>query len=105
MDRGYLKVYMKKFFCHEWSKTEIPFKRQQGVPLIHENIKMEIGFRADVILGDKVILEIKSIEVLADIHFKQVLTYLKLTNLKLGLIVNFNVVLLKDGTKRIVNNI
>jgi GxxExxY protein len=66
---------------------------------------MEIGFRADVILGDKVILEIKSIEALADIHFKQVLTYLKLTNLKLGLIVNFNVVLLKDGIKRVANNI
>ncbi len=66
---------------------------------------MEIGFRADVILGDKVILEIKSIEALADIHFKQVLTYLKLTNLKLGLIVNFNVVLLKDGIKRIANNV
>ena len=66
---------------------------------------MEVGFRADVILDDKVILEIKSIEALADIHFKQVLTYLKLTNLKLGLIVNFNVVLLKDGIKRIANNI
>jgi GxxExxY protein len=66
---------------------------------------MEIGFRADVILGDKVILEIKSIETLADIHFKQVLTYLKLTNLKLGLIVNFNVVLLKDGIKRVANNV
>jgi len=66
---------------------------------------MEIGFRADVILDDKVILEIKSIEALADIHFKQVLTYLKLTNLRLGLIVNFNVVLLKDGIKRVANNI
>jgi len=66
---------------------------------------MEIGFRADVILGDKVILEIKSIEALADIHFKQVLTYLKLTNLKLGLIVNFNVVLLKHGIKRVANNV
>jgi GxxExxY protein len=66
---------------------------------------MEIGFRADVILDDKVILEIKSIESLADIHFKQVLTYLKLTNLKLGLIVNFNVVLLKEGIKRVANKI
>ena len=66
---------------------------------------MEIGFRADVIPGDKVILEIKSIEALADIHFKQVLTYLKLTNLKLGLIVNFNVVLLKDGIRRVANNV
>ena len=83
----------------------MPFKRQHGVPLIHEDVRMEVGFRADVILDDKVILEIKSIEALADIHFKQVLTYLKLTNLKLGLIVNFNVVLLKDGIKRVANNI
>ena len=102
---GLFESVYEEIFCHEWSKTGILFKRQQGVPLIHENIKMEIGFRADVILGDKVILEIKSIEALADIHFKQVLTYLKLTNLKLGLIVNFNVVLLKDGIKRVANNV
>ena len=102
---GLFESVYEEIFCHEWAKTGIPFKRQQGVPLIHENIRMEIGFRADVILGDKVILEIKSIEALADIHFKQVLTYLKLTNLKLGLIVNFNVVLLKDGIKRVANNV
>jgi len=102
---GLFESVYEEIFCHEWSKTGILFKRQQGVPLIHENIKMEIGFRADVILGDKVILEIKSIEALADIHFKQVLTYLKLTNLKLGLIVNFNVVLLKDGIRRVANNV
>jgi len=58
-----------------------------------------------VILDDKVILEIKSVDALADLHFKQVLTYLKLTNLKLGLLVNFNVVLLKDGIKRIANKL
>ena len=102
---GLFESVYEEIFCHEWSKTGILFKRQQGVPLIHEDIRMEIGFRADVILGDKVILEIKSIEALADIHFKQVLTYLKLTNLKLGLIVNFNVVLLRDGIKRVANNI
>ena len=102
---GLFESVYEEIFCHEWAKTGISFKRQQGVPLIHEDVRMEIGFRADVILGDKVILEIKSIETLADIHFKQVLTYLKLTNLKLGLIVNFNVVLLKDGIKRVANNV
>ena len=102
---GLFESVYEEIFCHEWAKTGISFKRQQGVPLIHEDVRMEIGFRADVILGDKVILEIKSIEALADIHFKQVLTYLKLTNLKLGLIVNFNVVLLKDGIKRIANKV
>jgi GxxExxY protein len=102
---GLFESVYEEIFCHEWAKTGIHFKRQIGVPLIHEDIRMEVGFRADVILDDKVILEIKSIEALADIHFKQVLTYLKLTNLKLGLIVNFNVVLLKDGIKRVANNI
>ena len=102
---GLFESVYEEIFCHEWAKTGIPYKRQHGIPLVHEDIKMEVGFRADVILDDKVIIEIKSIEALADIHFKQVLTYLKLTNLKLGLIVNFNVVLLKDGIKRVANNI
>lgn len=102
---GLFESVYEEVFCHEWSKTGIPFKRQQGIALIHEEIKMDIGFRADVILDDKVILEIKSIEALADIHFKQLLTYLKLTNLKLGLLINFNVVLLKEGIKRIANNL
>lgn len=102
---GLFESVYEEIFCHEWAKTEIPFKRQYGVPLVHENIKMDIGFRADIILDDKVILEFKSVDALADIHFKQVLTYLKLTNLKLGVIVNFNVVLLKDGIKRIANNL
>lgn len=83
----------------------IPFKRQQGIPLVHEDIRMEIGFRADVILDDKVIIEFKSIEALTGLHYKQVLTYLKLTDLKLGLLVNFNVLLLKDGIKRIANKL
>ena len=102
---GLFESVYEEIFCYEWSKTGILFKRQQGIPLIHEEIKMDIGFRADVILDSKVIIEIKSIESLADIHFKQVLTYLKLTNLKLGLLVNFNVVLLKDGIKRIANKL
>ncbi len=102
---GLFESVYEKIFCYEWTKTGISFKRQQGIPLIHEEIKMDIGFRADIILDNKVIIEIKSIESLADIHAKQVLTYLKLTNLKLGLLINFNVVLLKDGIKRIANKL
>ena len=64
-----------------------------------------MGFRADVIIGNKVILELKSVEALADVHYKQVLTYLKLTSLKLGLLINFNVVLLKSGVHRIANHL
>ena len=66
---------------------------------------MEVGFRADFIIDEKVIIELKSIEVLADIHYKQVQTYLKLANLKWGLLINFNVALIKDGIHRIVNNL
>jgi GxxExxY protein len=102
---GLFESVYEEIFCYEWAKTGIPFKRQQGIPLTHETIKLEIGFRADVILDDKVIIEIKSIEALADIHFKQVVTYLKLTNLKLGILINFNAVYLKDGIRRIANKL
>jgi len=73
--------------------------------LLHEEIKMEIGFRADIIVDNKVIIELKSIEALAPVHYKQLLTYLKLTDLKLGLLINFNVNLIKDGMHRIVNKL
>jgi GxxExxY protein len=102
---GLFESVYEEVFCYEWLKTGIPFSRQKGIPLTHETIRLELGFRADVILDNKVIIEIKSIEALADIHFKQVLTYLKLTNLKLGLLINFNSVLLKDGIKRIANKL
>ena len=102
---GLFESVYEEIFCHEWSKTGIPFRRQQGIPLVHEEIKLDIGFRADVIIDDKMILEFKSIEAIGDLHCKQVLTYLKLANLKLGLLVNFNVVLLKDGIKRIANKL
>ena len=79
--------------------------RQHPIPLIHEEIKMDAGFRADIIIDNKVIVELKSIEALAPVHYKQVQTYLKLTGCKLGILVNFNVALIKDGIHRIVNNL
>lgn len=102
---GLFESVYEEIFCYELSKTGIPFSRQTGIPLIHEEIRMEIGFRADLIIDNKVIVELKSIEVLADIHYKQVLTYLKLTNIKLGMLINFNVPLIKDGIHRIVNKL
>ena len=102
---GLFESVYEEIFGYEWSKNEIPFTRQQGIPLVHEEIKMEVGFRADFIIDNKIIIELKSIEALAPVHYKQVLTYLKLTNLKLGLLVNFNVDLIKDGIHRIVNNL
>ena len=102
---GLFESVYEEIFCYELNKMGIPFTRQTGVPLIHEDIKMEIGFRADVIIENKLIIEIKSIESLADIHYKQVHTYLKLTNIKLGMLINFNVPLIKDGIHRIVNKL
>ena len=102
---GLFESVYEEIFCYEWSKTGIPFKRQQPVPLVHDELKLEIGFRVDIILDNKVIIELKSIEALAPIHYKQVQTYLKLTGCKLGLLINFNVPLVKDGIHRIVNKL
>lgn len=102
---GLFESVYEEIFCYGLSKRGIPFKRQHGIPLIHETIRLEVSFRADVIIDDKVIVEIKSIETFADIHFKQVSTYLKLSALKLGLLINFNVTLLKDGIRRIANKL
>jgi GxxExxY protein len=76
-----------------------------GVPVTYESIKMDIGFRADIIVESKVIVELKSVEKILPVHKKQLLTYLKLTGMKLGLLVNFNVELIKNGITRIVNNL
>jgi GxxExxY protein len=102
---GLFESVYEEIFCFELSKTGIPFYRQHPIPLVHEEIKMDAGFRADVLIENKVIVELKSIEALAPVHFKQVQTYLKLTGCKLGLLVNFNVALIKEGIHRIVNNL
>ena len=102
---GLFESVYEEVFCYELKERGIPFVRQQGIQLVHKKIRMEAGFRADVIIDNKVIVEIKSIEALADIHFKQVLTYLKLSGIRLGLLINFNVVLLKTGIHRIANKL
>jgi GxxExxY protein len=84
---------------------QIPYVRQSGIKVIHERIDMGFGFVPDYIIDSKLILEFRSIETLADVHYKQLLTYLRLTNIKLGLLINFNVVLIKDGIHRVVNNL
>lgn len=102
---GLFESVYEEIFCYELSKTGIFFTRQQAIPLVHEDVKLDAGFRADVIIDRKVIVELKSIEALANIHFKQILTHLKLSGIRLGLLINFNVVLLKDGIHRIANKL
>lgn len=102
---GLFESVYEEVFCYELGKSGLNFVRQAAVPVIHQQIKMEVGFRADVIIENKVIVELKSVEELKDVHYKQVLTYLKLTNLKLGMLINFNVALIKFGIHRIVNKL
>ena len=78
-------------------KRGLRVAQEVGLPVHYEGIKLELGFRVDLIVGDKVIIEIKSVETLAPVHKKQLLTYLRLMDLRLGLLINFNVELIKDG--------
>ncbi|MGH2552254.1 MAG: GxxExxY protein [Chitinophagaceae bacterium] len=102
---GLFESVYEQIFCYEWDKTPIPYIRQCGIKVIHEGNDMGIGFIPDIIIANKVILELKSVETLAEVHYKQLLTYLRLTNLKLGLLINFNVPLIKNGIHRIANNL
>lgn len=90
---------------YELQKSGLYVLTQVAIPVVYDTIKLEAGFRADILVENKVIIEIKSIETIAPIHKKQLLTYLRLSNKKLGLLINFNVELLKDGITRIVNNL
>lgn len=80
-------------------------RTQVAVPLIFEEVKLECGYRADIVIENKVVIEVKSIEVIAPIHLAQTLTYLRFLNLKLGMVLNFNSILMKDGIRRVVNNL
>lgn len=82
----------EEIVCYELDKKGLTFLSQQPIPLIHQEIKLDAGFRADIFVEERVLIELKSVESLAPIHYKQVQTYLKLTGLKSGLLINFNVV-------------
>jgi GxxExxY protein len=102
---GLLESVYEEVLSYELSRNQLQYERQKFIPITYDGIQMDMGFRADIIVENKVIVEIKSVELLLPVHHKQLITYLKLTNLKLGLLVNFNVNLIKDGIKRIVNKL
>ncbi len=102
---GLLESVYEVALSHELTKKGLEVRNQVGIPFVYDEINFNIGFRLDIIVNDKVIIEIKSVEDLKDVHHKQLLTYLKLTNKKLGLLINFNVMSVKDGIIRIVNNL
>ncbi|MCB1106270.1 MAG: GxxExxY protein [Cephaloticoccus sp.] len=102
---GLLESIYERVLAYELEKRGLKVDRQVAIPLRYDNLSFEEGFRADLIVDETVLVELKSVEVLAPVHGKQVLTYLKLTNLRLGLLINFGAAMLKDGIKRIANNL
>ena len=102
---GLLESIYERVLAYELEKRGLKVDRQVAIPLRYDNLSFEEGFRADLIVDESVLVELKSVEVLAPVHGKQVLTYLKLTNLRLGLLINFGAAMLKDGIKRIANNL
>lgn len=102
---GLLESAYEECLFYELKKSGLHIEKQKPLPLIYEEVKLDIGYRVDIIVENKLILEIKSVEALNEVHFAQLLTYLKLTDCKLGLLINFNVNLIKNGIKRVVNNL
>ncbi len=102
---GLLESAYEGCLAHEFTLRGIPFERQKPLPVVYKGVKVDCGFRLDLVVGDLVIVELKSVAELNDIHKAQLLTYLKLTDKKLGLLLNFNVKRLQHGIKRIVNNL
>lgn len=102
---GLLESVYEAILFYELTKKGLFVERQKILPVIWDDIKLDIGFRADLIIENKLTLEIKSIEKITEVHAKQVMTYLKITNIKLGLLINFNVPLIKFGITRIANNL
>ncbi len=100
---GLLESAYQECLYHELQKIDLYVEKQKPLPLVYEDVKLECGYRIDLLVENEIIVEIKSVDALADIHLAQVLTYLKLANKHLGLLINFNVVLLKSGIKRVIN--
>lgn len=102
---GLLESVYENTLAYELREKGLLVEQQVPMPLVYKDIKFEAGFRLDILVNKKVIVEVKSIEALAPVHHSQVLTYLKLSERKLGLLINFNTARLKDQIHRIVNNL
>lgn len=102
---GLLESVYENILSYELTNAGLTIERQKGLPVFWDGLVMDIGFRADLIVQNKVIVELKSIEKIMPVHQKQMLTYLRVTGLKLGLLVNFNEALIKNGITRIVHNL
>ena len=99
---GLLESAYKECLSYELINSGLYVQKEFPVPLIYKEVKLDCGYRADIIINNEVILEIKSVEVLNDVHLAQILTYLKIANKKIGLLMNFNVARLRDGIRRVI---
>jgi GxxExxY protein len=102
---GLLESAYEECLAHELSLRNLPFERQEAIPIIYKDLNIDAGFRLDFLVGNCVVVELKAVEALLPIHDAQVLTYLKMTKNRLALLINFNVPLLRNGIKRIVLNL
>ncbi|WP_428224210.1 GxxExxY protein [Flavobacterium sp.] len=100
---GLLESAYEECLFYELKKLDLKVEKQKPLPLIYEDVKMDVGYRIDIIVEEKFIIEIKSVEALNDVHLAQILTYLRLSDCKLGMLINFNVKLLKNGVRRVIN--
>ena len=102
---GLLESVYLEYLAFKLINGGLRIEKQKPIPVVVDGVKLECGFRCDLLVEDKLIIEVKAIDALNDIHLAQFLTYLKLTGMKLGLLINFNVMRLKDGVRRVVNNL
>jgi len=102
---GLLESAYKECLYYKLTKEGLSAVKEIPMPLIYEEVKLVCGYRIDILVENKVVIEIKSVEALNDVHLAQTLTYIKLGGYKLGLLINFNVYLLRDGIRRVVNNL
>ena len=100
---GLLESAYQECLYYELQKLGLMVEKQKALPLVYEEVKLDAGYRIDLLVENKLVVEIKSVEALNDLHLAQILTYLKLSNCKLGLLMNFNTVLFKNGVKRVIN--
>jgi len=99
---GLFESAYEECLCYELNQVGLKVERQKALPLIYKEIRLDAGYRIDLLVKDSVVVEIKTVEELSDVHLAQILTYLKLSGCKLGLLVNFNVKYLKNGIKRVI---
>ncbi|QKJ29579.1 GxxExxY protein [Mucilaginibacter mali] len=100
---GLLESAYKECLYYKILKSGLYAEKEKVMPLIFEEVKLDVGYRIDILVDNKLVIEVKSVEELTDVHMAQTLTYMKLGQYKLGLLMNFNVIKLKDGIKRVIN--